>query len=64
MTNCSKLPSVIIVGPQKTGTTALQLFLKLHPQLVANYPTPLAYEEIQFFSNDDLYDQGIDWYVL
>ena len=62
MANCSKLPSVIIVGPQKTGTTALLTFLKLHPQLVANDPTEL-FEEVQFFSNEHLYDQGIEWYV-
>ena len=64
MADCSKLPSVIIVGPQKTGTTALLSFLKLHPQLQANYPTPLSYEEIQFFSNDNLYNQGIEWFVI
>lgn len=55
---------MIILGPQKSGSTALQFFLKYHPQLVTNPPTPYAFEEIQFFSNEGLYSKGVDWYVL
>ena len=36
---CQKLPSFIVVGPQKTGTTALFSFLQLHPSLQSSYPS-------------------------
>lgn len=60
--SCSKLPSFIIAGPQKSGTTALHYFLKLHPNLVASLPSPKTFEEIQFF-NDVNYFKGLDWYM-
>ena len=59
--NCSRLPSIVILGPQKTGTTALYAFLKLHPDIVANKNTPHGFEEVQFFSNDDIYTLGVEW---
>ncbi|XP_078741996.1 bifunctional heparan sulfate N-deacetylase/N-sulfotransferase 2-like [Lampetra fluviatilis] len=58
---CDRLPSVIIMGPQKTGTTALHTFLKLHPNVVTSYPSATSYEEIQFFSSTNNYLKGIDW---
>lgn len=62
--NCTQSPSLVIVGPQKTGSTALHFFLKQHPSLVPNYPTKHAFEEIQFFSSDYYYSKGIEWSVV
>jgi hypothetical protein len=56
------LPSVVVVGPQKTGTTALHQFLRLHPELLSNRPHPTSYEELQFFRNPN-YANGLDWYM-
>lgn len=54
---------MLIVGPQKTGTTALYSFLKLNPQFksLPNDKQPPDFEEIQFF-NDKYYQLGSDWY--
>lgn len=54
---------MVIIGPQKTGSTALHFFLKQHPLLVPNSPTKHAFEEIQFFSSDYYYAKGMEWYV-
>ena len=62
--NCSQLPNVLIVGPQKTGSTALASFLGHHPLLVANKDNPVTFEEVQFFSDDQNYQKGIEWLVL
>lgn len=59
--NCSQLPSLIILGPQKSGSTALHFFLKQHPQLITNPMTTHAFEEVQFFSSELLYNKGVDW---
>ena len=61
--NCSRLPSLLILGPQKSGTTALYTFLNLHSDMVSNRNTQDHFEEIQFFSNDTIYQFGIDWWV-
>ena len=60
---CNNLPDILIIGPQKTGTTALYSFLKLHPSVESNKNSPLTYEEPQFFSDAANYDLGIDWYM-
>ncbi|XP_067876624.1 bifunctional heparan sulfate N-deacetylase/N-sulfotransferase 2 isoform X3 [Heterodontus francisci] len=59
---CDRLPKFLIIGPQKTGTTALHFFLSLHPGVTSNFPSPLTYEEIQFFNGAN-YHKGIDWYM-
>ncbi|VDO05816.1 unnamed protein product [Haemonchus placei] len=61
--NCSNftLPTVLIVGPQKTGTTALATFLSLHPNVSTNAPIPESFEELQFFGGAN-YHKGIKWY--
>ena len=61
--NCTNLPSLLIVGPQKTGSTALHFFLQAHPLLKANYPGE-NFEEVQFFSNHKLYLKGVEWYAI
>ena len=61
--NCSRLPNFLIVGPQKTGSTALASFLSYHPLLVVNDNNPVTFEEVQFFSDDNNYQKGIEWLV-
>lgn len=61
--NCNKLPSFLVVGPQKTGTTALYTFLKMHPDIISNEPSVSTYEEVQFFNGHN-YVRGLDWWVL
>uniref|UniRef100_A0A1I8BHN1 [heparan sulfate]-glucosamine N-sulfotransferase n=1 Tax=Meloidogyne hapla TaxID=6305 RepID=A0A1I8BHN1_MELHA len=64
-TSCDKflhLPNLIILGPQKTGTSALSLFLQIHPNISTNRPIPSYFEELQFFAGPN-YNKGIDWYV-
>ncbi|KHJ46349.1 sulfotransferase domain protein [Trichuris suis] len=46
---CQRFPNAIIVGPQKTGTTALHKFLQLHPAVRGSRLHPKTYEEVQFF---------------
>ncbi|KHN71845.1 Bifunctional heparan sulfate N-deacetylase/N-sulfotransferase 1 [Toxocara canis] len=60
--NCSKmpLPNVLIVGPQKTGSTALATYLSLHPNCTTNDPVPSSFEELQFFGGAN-YGRGILW---
>ncbi|XP_013178034.1 PREDICTED: bifunctional heparan sulfate N-deacetylase/N-sulfotransferase [Papilio xuthus] len=59
---CGSLPRVLVIGPQKTGSTALYSFLAMHPALVPNLPSPTTYEELQFFNNNN-YLKGLDWYL-
>ena len=49
------LPDFIIIGAQKSGTTALHNYLSEHPQVL-----PVARKEVHFF--DINYDKGADWY--
>lgn len=60
---CDRLPNALILGPQKTGTTALYYFLKLHPSVDSNFESNETFEEIQFFSSKIHYKYGIDWYM-
>jgi len=61
--SCSHLPKILIIGPQKTGTTALQAFMSLHPNLVTSLFSRPNFEEVQFFNNDTNYLRGLDWYM-
>ncbi|XP_041036669.1 bifunctional heparan sulfate N-deacetylase/N-sulfotransferase 4 [Carcharodon carcharias] len=56
---CDRLPKFLVIGPQKTGTTALYLFLIMHPAITSNFPNPKTFEEVQFF-NGNAYHKGID----
>lgn len=58
--SCESLPSFLVLGPQKTGTTALYTFLSMHPSIASNLPSPDTFEEIQFF-NAKNYEKGLDW---
>ncbi|MCL4125710.1 UNVERIFIED_CONTAM: hypothetical protein GTU68_025104 [Idotea baltica] len=59
---CMQLPKFLVIGPQKTGTTALYTFLAMHPAIIANNPSPETFEEVQFFNGNNYY-KGIDWYM-
>ncbi|XP_016109996.1 bifunctional heparan sulfate N-deacetylase/N-sulfotransferase 2-like [Sinocyclocheilus grahami] len=59
---CDRLPKFLVIGPQKTGTSALHSFLTLHPAITSNFPSPVTFEEIQFFNGPN-YHNGIDWYM-
>jgi hypothetical protein len=51
-----KLPSFLIVGAQRSGTTALRINLNLHPSVE-------VYDgEICFFRPKN-FDKGLDWYL-
>lgn len=56
------MPQLLIVGPQKTGTTALQAFLKLNPSIETSKLSHEDFEEVQFF-NKKHYFKGVDWYL-
>ena len=52
-----RLPTFIVIGTMKGGTTSLWEYLRAHPQVFM----PEA-KEIQFFSNSGRYERGLDWY--
>lgn len=60
--SCDSLPKFLVIGPQKTGTTALYSFLSMHPSVASNLPSPDTFEEIQFFNGNNYY-RGLDWYM-
>lgn len=51
-------------NPIGSGSTALMFFLRLHPLLRSTnrYLTD-TFEEVQFFSSDRRYSQGVHWYM-
>lgn len=59
---CEQLPRFLVIGPQKTGTTALYTFLSMHPEVQSNFPSADTFEEIQFFNGKNYY-RGLDWYM-
>ena len=61
--SCKRLPNFLVIGPQKTGTTALYSFLKDHPAIKSNFQSDETFEELQFFSNSEFYSRGLDWYM-
>lgn len=60
--SCDSLPRFLVIGPQKTGTTALYTFLLMHPSISSNLPSADTFEEIQFFNAANYYN-GLDWYM-
>ena len=53
-----RLPNFVVIGAQKSGTSTLCLVLKEHPDVFFCDP-----KEPHFFSLDDAYARGIDWYA-
>ena len=57
-------PSVSIVYiPLSLTHTHTHISFSLHPQVQTNRQSELHYEEVQFFSDDTLYQRGIQWSV-
>lgn len=52
-----RLPDWLVIGAQKSGTTSLFLLLSKNPQLFLP-----SQKELQFFSSDELYIRGLEWY--
>ena len=51
------LPNLVVIGTMKGGTRSLYEYLKAHPQVFMSTP-----KELNFFSHDARWEQGIDWY--
>jgi hypothetical protein len=51
------MPNFFVLGAAKAGTTTLYDLLKLHPQVYLPYD-----KEPMFFSRDDYFERGTDWY--
>lgn len=54
----SECTFTIIIGAMKSGTSQLFNLLSQHPEI---YPSRI--KEPQFFSNDDVWTKGLDWYL-
>jgi len=53
---CSQ-PAFLIIGAQKSGTSALSSYLLKHPNITRTYK-----KEIHFFDRDIAYARGLTWY--
>ena len=52
------MPNFLVIGAQKSGTTSLCTVLSRHSDVFMSKP-----KEPHFFSVDELYDQGLDYYA-
>ncbi len=57
MPNFDRMPNLFIIGAAKAGTTALYDYLTQHPQVFLS-----RVKEPMFFSRDEHYARGLDWY--
>ena len=51
------LPNFLVIGAQKSGTTSLHEYLKLHPDIYLP-----EQKETKFFVNDEIFRQGMEYY--
>ena len=51
-----RLPKAIIIGSNKSGTRALLVILKMHPDIKA------CPDEVHFFNREENYLLGLEWY--
>jgi len=51
------LPTFIIIGAQKCGTTGLHVYLSKHPEVSMSRP-----KELDFFIKRRTWGKGVDWY--
>jgi hypothetical protein len=51
------LPSLVVIGAQKCGTTSLHYYLGLHPQI-----SMAGAKELDFFVADRNWSRGVEWY--
>lgn len=52
-----RLPSFLVIGAAKAGTTSLRHYLARHPEI-----SMCSYEEPHFFSSDPIHARGLEWY--
>lgn len=52
-----RFPHIIIIGFGKAGTRALYQMIRMHPDIAG------ATREIRFFSNDENYKKGLQFYI-
>ena len=57
MPNFDRMPNLFVIGAAKAGTTALYSCLTQHPQVFHS-----RVKEPEFFSKEDYYARGLDWY--
>jgi hypothetical protein len=57
MANSTRLPDFIIIGAMKSATSTLHNQLSAQPGIFMSSP-----KEPNFFSDDDIYNQGLSWY--
>lgn len=58
MVNDERLPNFFVIGVSKSGTTSLYEILEQHPQVYLS-----TVKEPSFFSDDEKYEKGLDWYL-
>jgi hypothetical protein len=56
-TEGARLPTFIVIGAMKSGTSSLRDYLRAHPDV---YVPPD--EELHYFARDINWDKGLDWY--
>jgi hypothetical protein len=54
----ARLPTFLVIGAMKAGTTSLWRDLRAHPQVFMP-----EVKELHFFSNPDRFELGFDWYA-
>ena len=54
---CRRLPTFLIIGAMKAGTTSLYHYLGAHPQVATT-----SYKAPEFFVAESNWRRGIDWY--
>lgn len=52
------LPTLVVLGAMKCGTSALHRYLTLHPQVSTSSP-----KELDFFLTEKNWDRGLEWYA-
>ena len=52
------LPTLVVLGAMKCGTSALHRYLTLHPQVSTSIP-----KELDFFLLEKNWERGVDWYA-
>jgi hypothetical protein len=54
----SLLPTFIVIGAMKAGTTSLHAYLRAHPQVFMTNP-----KEPNYFAEELSWSKGLDWYL-
>jgi hypothetical protein len=57
--NRDALPSLIVIGAQKCGTSSLHAYLDAHPEIAMSTPKELDFFGGPGFAN---WERGVDWY--